>query len=86
MNPFRVWLRPGDRACQVRVDGIENTKWLLHRLSQFFVFKTSEPVNEGEGSSCCTFRVSESSQISRHRFERLLGAIPEVKLTLDLAQ
>jgi hypothetical protein len=74
-----------DRTCRVRVDGIENTKWLIHRLSQFFVFKTSEPVKEDEGSSCCTFRVEDSSQISRHRFERLLGAIPEVKLVLDLA-
>jgi hypothetical protein len=74
-----------DGICQVRVDGIENTKWLIHRLGQFFVFKTAEPVKEAEGSSWCTFRVADSSQISRHRFEGLLGAIPEVKLTLDLA-
>ena len=85
MNTFRVWIRPIDRTCQVRVDGIENTKWLIHRLGQFFVFKTAEPVEEDEGSSCCTFRVADSSQISRHRFERLLGAIPQVNLTLDLA-
>ena len=84
MNTFHVWIRPTDGTCQVRVDGIENTKWLMHRLGQFFVFKTAEPVKEDEGSSCCTFRVAESSQISRHRFERLLGAIPEVKLMLEL--
>jgi hypothetical protein len=85
MNTFRVWMRPTGGTCQVRVDGIENAKWLIHRLGQFFVFKTAEPVKEDEGSSCCTFRVADSSQISRHRFERLLGAIPEVKLMLDLA-
>ena len=56
-----------------------------HQL-EFFIFKTCEPVNEDESSSCCTFRVAESSQISRHRFQRLLSAIPEVKLTLDLPQ
>lgn len=84
MNTFRVWIRPMHGTCQVRVDGIENTRWLIHRLGQFF-FKTAEPVQEDEGSSCCTFRVADSSQISRHRFERLLGAIPEVKLILDLA-
>jgi hypothetical protein len=72
-------------TCQVRVDGIENTRWLIHRLGQFFVFKTAEPVKEDEGSSCCTFRVADSPQISRHRFERLLGAIPQVKLMLELA-
>jgi len=74
-----------DGTCQVRVDGIENAKWLIHRLGQFFVFKTAEPVQEDEGSSCCTFRVAESSQITRHRFERLLRAIPEVRLMLELA-
>jgi hypothetical protein len=85
MKTFPVWIRPMDGACQVRVDGLENTKWLIHRLGQFFVFKTAEPVREDEGSSCCTFRVADGSQISRHRFTRLLGAIPEVKLMLDLA-
>ena len=85
MDAFCVWIRPMDGTCQVRVDGIENTKWLIHRLGQFFVFKTAEPVKEDEGSSCCTFRVAESSQITRHRFERLLRAIPEVRLMLELA-
>jgi hypothetical protein len=85
MNKFRVWMRPVDGTCQVRVDGIENTKWLIYRLGQFFVFKTSEPLEEDEGSSCCTFRVAGSSQTSRHRLTRLLGAIPEVKLILDRA-
>jgi hypothetical protein len=69
----------------VRVDGIKNTGWLLTRLAQAFVFKTSEPVNEAEASSCYTFRVAYTSQISRRGFERLLGAIPEVKLMLEPA-
>jgi hypothetical protein len=85
MNTFRVWMRPTGGTCQVRVDGIENAKWLIHRLGQFFVFKTAEPVKEDEGSSCCTFRVADGSLISRYNFERLLRAIPEVKLMLDLA-
>jgi hypothetical protein len=85
MNRFSVWIRPLDGICQVRVDGIENTKWLIHRLGQFFVFKTAQPVQEDEGSSCCTFRVADGSLISRHNFERLLRGIPEVKLMLDLA-
>jgi hypothetical protein len=73
-----------DGNCQVRVDGIQNAKWLIHRLSQFFVFKTAEAVKEDGGSSC-TFRVADSSLISPQRLKRLLGAIPEVKLTLELA-
>jgi hypothetical protein len=85
MNTFRVWIRPRDGTRRVRVDGMKNAMWLLTRLSQVFVFKTAEPVKEDEGSSCCTFRVADSSQISRHSFERLLGAIPEVKLMLEPA-
>jgi len=85
MNTFRVWIRPRDGTRRVRVDGMKNAMWLLTRLSQVFVFKTAEPVKEDEGSSCCTFRVADSSQISRQSFERLLGAIPEVKLMLEPA-
>ena len=85
MNTFPVWIRPMDGTCQVRVDGLDNTKWLIRRLGQFFVFKTAEPVREDEGSSCCTFRVADGSLISRYNFERLLRGIPEVKLMLDLA-
>jgi hypothetical protein len=75
-----------DGTCQVRVEGIENTNWLIHRLGQLFVFKSAEPVKEDEVSSCCTFRVADSSLSPRHGFAKLLGAIPEVKLTLDRAQ
>ncbi len=85
MKPFRVWVLPLIRACRVRVDGIRNTAWLLNRLSHSFVFKSSEPVREEQGSSCCSFRVLYSSQMSDLRFKRLLVAIPEVEVISDLA-
>jgi len=80
MNAFRVWIRPLGSNCQVRVDGINNAKWLLNRLGHSFVFKTADPMNEEEGSSCCTFRLAYSSHVSRRGFKRLLVAIPEVQL------
>jgi hypothetical protein len=85
MNTFAVWLRPLGSACRVRVDGISNAQWLLDRLGRSFVFKTADPMNEEEGSSCCTFHLAYSSQMSRRGFERLLAAIPEVKLMTDPA-
>ena len=85
MNTFPVWLRPLGNACRVRVDGIKNAQWLVDRLSRSFVFKTSDPMNEEEGSSCYTFRVAYSSQMSRRGLERLLAAIPEVNLMTDPA-
>ena len=85
MNAFRVWVRPLGSNCRVRVDGIRNAQWLLNRLGHSFVFKTADPMNEEEGSSCCTFRVAHGSQTSRRGLERLLAAIPEVKLMRELA-
>ncbi|HEY4759839.1 MAG TPA: hypothetical protein VIH42_04595 [Thermoguttaceae bacterium] len=83
MNQFSVWIQPSENACGVRVDSLENAEWLLNRLSQSFVFKSSEPMNKVDYFPNCTFRVPYSSQISCGRFAKLLGVIPEVKLMLD---
>ena len=85
MNTFRVWIRPLGNDCRVRVDGMQNARWLLDRLSQSFVFKSSESIIDDEASSCSTFRVPYSSQNPRSRFEKMLAAIPGVKLMLDPA-
>ncbi|MHB1035237.1 MAG: hypothetical protein ACYC35_19290 [Pirellulales bacterium] len=85
MNTFSVWIRPLGGQCKVRVAGIKNARWLLTRLSQSFVFKSSEAIADDVGASCSIFHVPYSSQISRSKLERLLGAIPEVKLMLDPA-
>ena len=85
MNAFRVWTRPLGYICEVRVDGIKNARLLLDRLGRSFVFKTSDPINEEADSSCCTFRVTCGSQMSRRVLERLLAAIREVSLVAVLA-
>ncbi len=82
MNPFRVWLSPIDSTCKVRVDGISNARWLLTRLSQFFLFKSAEPIHEEQDSSCCNFRVEYNFQMSHPKFQRLMAAIPEVEVIL----
>ena len=85
MDAFRVWLTPLGSTCRVRVDGVGNAAWLLGRLSQSFVFKNCEPVKEEPGSSCCDFRVVYSFQMSHSSFQRLMAAIPEVRLMADRA-
>lgn len=85
MNAFHVWIRPLGHICGVRVDGIKNAEWLLNRLGQSFIFKNCEPVREELGSSCCSFRVMYSSQMSHPLFRRLLGAMPEVNLMVEPA-
>jgi hypothetical protein len=80
MKAFRVWIRALGDASRVRVEGNENAHWLLGRLSQSFVFKSSAPVLQERGTPCCTFEVFYGSQTSRSTFERLLAGIPEVQL------
>ena len=85
MNNFRVWLRPSGTSCKVRVDGIKNARWLLNRLSQSFVFKTSQSIDDDEAACCSTFHVQYNSQTPLSQFQKVLGAIREVKLMSDLA-
>lgn len=82
MIKFRVWVRPLGSECRVRVDGMQNTKWLLDRLSRSFVFKTAEPVHK-ESDSLCIFRIRWDSRTFLADFEKLLLAIPEVALMTD---
>ena len=85
MNAFRVWINPRDSACRVRVDGILNARWLLNRISQSFVFKSSEPMDEDVATAFTSFQVKYSSQMSSSGFTKLLAAIPEVNLMLEPA-
>ena len=86
MDSFHVWLSPLGATCQVRVDGSENATWLLNRLRQSFIFESSEPVSDEDGSSCCTFGVAYCSPACYRTLEGLLAAIPQVKVMLDPAR
>lgn len=83
MQRFRVWIRPLGEICRVRVEGLENTRWLLGRLGRAFVFKSCEPIQQEQDS--CSFQVPYDEQLSRAGFEKLLAAIPEVHLLLQPA-
>ncbi len=78
MQDFRVWIRSLGSSSRLRVEGIENARWLITRLSHSFIFKSSEPVFEDASNACSTFDVPYGSLTSRSKLERLLGTIPEV--------
>jgi hypothetical protein len=85
MTGFRVWIRHVADDCRVRVDGMQNAKWLLARLGRSSVFKNAKPIDDEAGSSSCIFHLRCSSQMPRPTLERLLAAIPEVELLADTA-
>lgn len=83
MNAFNVWLRFLRDICRVRVDGIENAKWLLDRLSQSGNVRISAQFSTLEKLSGLRFEVLLSPRFSRSEFVRLLAAIPEVNLKME---
>lgn len=85
MKGFTVWVHRMDGAVRLRVDSRQNANWLMNRLSDFFVFKNSEPVLEIPNSEECTFRIAHSSGLSISQFERILSGIREVKLNREPA-
>lgn len=86
MNNFRVWISPLGDFCHVRVDGIENRRWLLDRLSQSFVFRTFEPLETAAaGSALCTFQVPCNPPLSQLSFQKMLAAMPRVQLMKEPA-
>jgi hypothetical protein len=86
MKVLSVWITRLDGASRLRVNGLESANWLLCRLSDLFVFKSSEPLYEVPNSLDCTFRVDHNSQISGSKFEKLLVGIAGVNLMLEPAR
>jgi hypothetical protein len=86
MKMFNVWISRLDGASGLRVDSLENAKWLLCRLSDFFVFKTSEPLHAVSNSADYTFRVAHNSQLSGRQFEKVLAGIAEACVIVESAQ
>jgi hypothetical protein len=80
MNAFRVWVRPLDYGFVVCVDGMDNALWLLDQMSESFVFRSAEPINQEQSSTLCTFQVPSDPRLSLSRLRKLLLAIPEVIL------
>jgi hypothetical protein len=80
---FQVWISRTDGATRVRVDGLDNTNWLLSQLSRSFVFKTCEPLRDLLNSSVYTFSVADNSQMSGSQLQKLLGGFSEVRVSLD---
>jgi hypothetical protein len=80
---FQVWISRSDGATRVRVDGLDNTNWLLSQLSRSFVFKTCDPLRDLLNSSVYTFSVADNSQMSGSQLHKLLGGFSEVRVSLD---
>ena len=78
-----VSIRDEGFACRIRVEGVDIAGQILKCLSNAFVFKTSEPMEESWNPPQCIFRVAYGSQLSFRKLAGLLSAIPGVGLRLE---
>lgn len=80
MKTFHVWVRPLGEACRVRVDGLENGRWLLSRLINLAGVDNCKPIRQEGPFGVYTFLVALSPTMTRSMLGELLAAIPEVDL------
>lgn len=77
---FPVWIRDEGYAARVWVEDLEAAESLLRSLSNVFVFKTSEPIENDGRHAQCIFRVAYGSQFSHGKLLRFLGGLPGLRL------
>jgi hypothetical protein len=83
MNTFPVWVRSLGGASRVTVEGAANTRWLLERLRRATNVNGPVTMLHDKISSICSFQMAYDASTSRSGFEKLLAAIPEVKLMTE---
>lgn len=75
---FRVWIRPLGQSCRVRVDGIENGRWLINRLNSSTQIEITEPNCQNNILGCFTFLIAFDLLMTPLILNKLLRNIPEV--------
>lgn len=83
VNLTRVWVRSLGNACRVRVEGSDNARWLVDRLSQTPALAGLEFVDVEPCGTTCTIRVPNSAERTLATLEKELADIPGVELMLE---
>lgn len=82
-NPVRVWIRPLGQVCRIRVESVENARWILERLIETNRLVGLEQVHLSSTPSDCTFEIPTSSQRTRLTLENALAQISGAQLMLE---
>jgi len=80
MNQFRVRIYSLADTCRIEVDGVDNARWLIGRLSQFYLFRRDVPLVVNRPAEPSSFEVAMTSALTCLRLEKMLGRIQEVQL------
>lgn len=85
MDTFRVWVQPLDYEYRVSVEGAATAVWLINELSRAFIFKSPLPTKNDRRSSLHSFQVPFNSLLPIPAFQKILSAMPCVRLTMQTA-
>lgn len=79
----RVWVRSLGNACRVRVEGRDNTQWLVNYLSNTPALVGLKFVDIQPHGATCTFEIPNSTDRTLTTLETVLARVPGVKLMLQ---
>ncbi len=80
---IRVWVRSLGNSCRVRVESMENARWLLARLTEKKALAGLSQMEITPTDSGCLFQIPNATKRTLETLETALGAIPEVQLMLS---
>lgn len=79
-----MWLESESSGCRVIADSTAGAWQIRARLSDVFIFKTSEPMQQAGASSCRSFRVAYGSNTTFSKLASLIRAMPSVSVHIVL--
>jgi hypothetical protein len=80
---IRVWVRSLGNSCRIRVESMENARWLLEHLAENHALPGLTQVEIQPTEDGCLFQISNTSQRTLATLEHSLRQIPEVELMLS---
>lgn len=82
-SSIRVWVRSLGQSCRVRMESVEQARWVLERLEQKKALQGLREVEIHATEGGCQFEIPNASRGALATLESALGEIPEVDLMLS---
>lgn len=82
-SPVRVWVRSLGQSCRVRLENIEQARWVLARLQEKHALEGLSQLEIRTTEAGSLFEIPNATQRTLATLEAALGEIPEVELMLS---
>lgn len=82
-SPIRVWVRSLGNSCRVRLESVEDARWILARLQERNALVGLSQMEIHATESGCRFQIPNATERTLATLETALGEIPGVELMLS---